>query len=350
MTPTDTPQVAAPPRVSIVIVPRERYGMARESLDSILAETPGAVEIVYVSGRPPEALAAHVDRLAAQRGFRHLKLDRFLCPNEARNLGVAASKGEFVVFLDNDVICSPGWLPPLVACADETGADVVVPLTCHGRPHHTIVHQAGGLFAHDPAAFFAGPEGQREVIDVMHFQNEKVAELRLERAETQVCEFHAVMVRRALFGRIGPLDEEMLATKEHLDFCMSVLRSGGKIMFEPTSVLTYVFPNRLNPVTSEDLPFFLLRWSPEWQERSIRHFERKWGLKPESFSQGRRMGLSSRHNMGIVRPMIAKIPYVGRNELVQKLGGRVMRPIVRRWSQRAVAEEDRRRSSLRAAE
>jgi hypothetical protein len=351
MTTTAPAQHPSPPRVSIVVVPRERYGMAKESLASILAETPEPHELIYVSGRPPEALARHVDAMAKERGFRHIVVDRFLCPNEARNLGVAAASGEFVVFLDNDVICSPGWLPPLVACADETGADVIVPLTCHGRPPHTIVHQAGGLFAHDPQAFFAEPPGRREVMDVMHFQNEKVAEVRLERSETQVCEFHAVMARRALFDRIGPLDEEMLATKEHLDFCMTVLQSGGKIVFEPTSILTYVFPNRHNPVTSEDLPFFLLRWSPEWQERSIRHFERKWGLKPESFSEGRRMGLSSRHNMGIVRPMIAKIPYVGRNELVQKLGGRVLRPIVRRWSVKAVAEEDRRRRApaVRAA-
>lgn len=338
-----------PARVSIVVVPRERYGMAKESLASVLAETPQPYELIYVSGKAPTAVAAHVDAAAGEHGFRHIRLDRFLSPNEARNVGAAAATGEFVVFLDNDVLAAPGWLPPLVACADETGADVVVPLTCHGKPAHTVVHQAGGLFAHDPAAFFAQPAGAREALDVMHFQNDKVAELKLERGETQVCEFHAVMVRRSLFDRIGPLDEAMLATKEHLDFCMSVIQAGGKIVFEPKSILTYVFPNRHNPITRDDMPYFLLRWSPEWQRRSIAHFEAKWGLKPDSHAAGRAMGLSARHNMGIVRPMVAKIPLVGRNELVQKVGGRVLRPIVRRWSGAAVATEDQRRRVMPAA-
>ena len=183
----------------------------------------------------------------------------------------------------------------------------------------------------------------------MHHQNDKVSELTLERAETQVCEFHAVMARRALFDRIGPLDEGMLATKEHLDFCMSVVQAGGKIVFEPKSMLTYVFPNRHNPITRDDMPYFLVRWSPEWQRRSIRHFEAKWGLKPDSHAANRAMGLSARHDMGIVGPMVARIPWVGRNELVQKVGGRVLRPLVRRWSGFAVADEDRRRSRERSA-
>ena len=331
-------------RVTIVVVPRERYGMARESLVSVFAETQQPYDLVYVSGRPPEALAAHVDAEAAARGFRHIKLDRFLSPNEARNIGLAAATTDFVVFLDNDVLCAPGWLPPLVACADETGADVVVPMTCHGRPAHSVIHQAGGIFATDPQAFFAQPAGTREALDIMHHQNDKVTDLALERTETQVCEFHAVMARRSLFDRIGPLDEGMLATKEHLDFCMSVIQAGGKIVFEPKSVLTYVFPNRHSPITREDMPYFLVRWSPEWQRRSIRRFKSKWGLKPDSHAGNRAMGLSARHNMGIVRPWVAKIPFIGRNELVQKVGGRVLRPIVRRWSSAAVASEDRRRS------
>jgi glycosyltransferase involved in cell wall biosynthesis len=344
---TETPP---PARVSIVVVPRERYGMAKESLASVLAESPQPFELIYVSGKPPAALAAHVDAEAARHGFRHVKLDRFLSPNEARNIGVAAATGEFIVFLDNDVLAAPGWLPPLVACADETGADVVVPLTCHGKPAHAVVHQAGGMFAEDPAAFFAQPRGAREVLDVMHHQNDKVAELKLERTETQICEFHAVMVRRSLFDRIGPLDEGMLATKEHLDFCMSTIQAGGKIVFEPASILTYVFPNRHNPITRDDMPYFLVRWSPEWQRRSIRHFEDKWGLKPDSHAGKRAMGLSARHNMGIVRPWVARFPWVGRNELVQKVGGRALRPIVRRMSDAAVAREDQRRSRATTAQ
>lgn len=338
-----------PGRVSIVVVARERYSMAKDSLAALLAETPQPYELIYVSGKAPAALTAHVDAAAAAHGFTHIKLDRFLTPNEARNVGLAAAAGEFVVFLDNDVLAAPGWLPPLLACADEAGADVIVPLTCHGKPVNEVVHQAGGIFAHDPAAFFAQPKGQREVLEVIRFQNDRVADLKLERSETQICEFHAVMVRRSIFDRIGPFDEAMLATKDHLDFSMAVIQAGGRMVFEPASVFTWIFVTRHDPITRDDYPYFLLRWAPEWQRRSIEYFEAKWGLRPASHAESRNMSISGRHNAGIVRPWVAKIPLVGRNELVQKLGGRVLRPIVRRMSDAAVAREDQRRSRVERA-
>ena len=54
---------------------------------------------------------------------------------------------EYVVFVDNDVLYTEGWLDRLVACADETGAEVVAPLTCQGLPAHTEIHHAGGDYA-----------------------------------------------------------------------------------------------------------------------------------------------------------------------------------------------------------
>src|SRR5690606_3059112 len=170
-----------------------------------------------------------------------------------------------------------------VRCADETDAAVVAPLMCEGLPAHKRIHQAGGSFAHDPQAFFEASYGERPLVDDMRLQGVQLADVAagLQREETQNCEFHCVLVRRSIFDRIGPLDEEMLATKEHLDFCMSVIHAGGKVMFEPKSVVTYVFPCRAAPLTDEDLPYFLLRWSPEWQLRSLDRLEKKWGVAPD---------------------------------------------------------------------
>ncbi len=43
----------------------------------------------------------------------------------ARNRGIAESKGEFISFLDDDVLVHENWLSSLKACFEETGADVV---------------------------------------------------------------------------------------------------------------------------------------------------------------------------------------------------------------------------------
>lgn len=335
-------------KTSIVIVPRERFGEALGSLDDILSARTPDTELIYVSGWAPKSLLEAIDRRAREYGFRHVKTGRHLIPNEARNIGMRIAQGEYVVFVDNDVYGKPGWLTTLVACAEETGADIVAPLTCHGAELHAVVHQAGGEFAPDPATFFAQPYGERVVVEVMSHQDARVSDVDWKRTETQLCEFHCVLVRRSVFDRTGPLDEEMMATKEHLDLCMGVISRGGKVYFEPASVVTYVFPHRGSPVTPSDWPFFLLRWSPEWQRRSLHRMKSKWGLKDTGYLEKRDSMLSWRHEVGIIRGTLRKVPVLGGNQYFQAAGRRVFAPVVRQVSRIAVALDDRRRRKDRS--
>ena len=314
-------------RATLVVTPRERFGMARQSLESIYAARSMPFELVYVDARSPQHLSEWVAKQAKIHGFTHLQVDRFLSPNEARNFGMRKCKTPYVVFIDNDVVCADDWLDWLVRCADETGADVVAPLVCEGQPLHSRVHQAGGKFAEDVEAFFGAAHGDRVLIDVMRHQGLMIDQAKddLTRTETQTCEFHCVLVRRSIFDRIGPLDEEMLATKEHLDFCMSVIHAGGKVMFEPNSVVTYVFPNRKSPLAKEDIPYFLLRWSADWQSRSFDRLQHKWGLKGEGVINVLRSDVHWRHFEGVVKPRLTKVPLIGRNKLWIRLGNRFFR-------------------------
>lgn len=299
---------AADASTTIVMVPRERYGLTRKSLESLFAHTPGGFALVVVTSAAPADLRAWLDGEAAARGFTHLAEPAQIAPNAARNRGAALARTRYIAFVDNDVMFTPGWLEHLVACAEETGAAVVTPLTCHGTPLHTIVHHAGGEFAPDPAAWFASPRGERQITEVMHAQGLKVADRTWARGPTQCCEFHCALVRRASFEAVGGLDEAMLATKEHLDFCMSVIEHGASVMFEPNSIVTYQFPNRDAPIEAADWPFFLVRWSPEWQRRSLEHFGAKWGLKDEGYLEKRAKKVFWRHYEGVVKPQLRAMP------------------------------------------
>lgn len=338
-------QTTSNPKVTIIVTPRERFGVAKKSLESIYEFTPEPFDLVYVDGASPAELSEWIATQAKERGFDHVRFDHFLSPNEARNIGVARSRTEYVVFYDNDVIASPGWLSALVQCADETGAAAVTPLTCEGVPLHEKIHQAGGLFTRDVDKFFGTPKGERDLIDDMILQGEAVEEEapKLERAPTQNCEFHCVLARRSIFDRIGPLDEELLATKEHLDFCMSIAQAGEKVMFEPKSIVTYLFPNRHNPMTREDWPYFLLRWSPTWQQRSMERLQEKWGLKSDGFMEIRRGMYRWRHIEGILVPELKRVPVLGSNRLWVKIGKRLFSPLIRLMSANVVAKDDRRR-------
>jgi GT2 family glycosyltransferase len=316
------------PRVTVIVTQRERFGMTEESLNSLYEHTPNA-RVVYVDGKSPKRVADYLRRESASRGFTLVRKERFLTPNQARNIGVEAADTEFVVFVDNDVLYTPGWLDRLVACADQTGAWVVAPLTCQGLPAHTEIHHAGGDYAPngDMDAFFAtDAENGRAFDEVMHGHAEKVDDWRgrLERKVTGMCEFHCVLARRDVFDRIGPLDEKLLSTKEHIDFSMSVRKAGGEVWFEPSSVVTYVFPCRARPMTPEDWPFFALRWSDAHGRRSLDHFISKWNLETKPNYVTSKQGIYRMRRMqGMLIPIMRKVPLLGRNERLARQAAKI---------------------------
>ena len=341
--PTSADEGAAK-RVTVVVTPRERFGPALRALDTLLEVTSAPYELIYVSGRLPRRLAEQVDLRARTHGFRHERRDRHLAPNEARNIGAGLARTPYVVFIDNDVFPKAGWLTALLAGADDSRAEVVAPLTCQGWPLHTEIHQAGGTFATDVERFFAAAPGQRQIEEEMFHQGERLEEGSLERHETQLCEFHCVLVRREALEAIGGLDEDLLATKEHLDFCMTIIRAGGRVVLEPSSVVTYLIPNRHNPLKVADWPYFLLRWSPAWQWRSLERFQRKWGLADDGYMRRRASMLGWRHDEGVGKRIARKIPIVRRSARAVGVAQSVLRPALRAASRAAVAVDDAQRA------
>lgn len=331
------------PRVTVIVVPRERFGVARDSLESLFAHTEEPFELVYVDAGGPASLSRWIAAQAADRGFVHLTPDGLLTPNAARNVGLRAARTDWITFVDNDVIFADGWLRALCDCAEETDADVIAPMTCEGPELHTVIHQAGGAYAEDRERFFAAPAGQRRIIDAMPHQGDRLADLpAFEREEVDACEFHCVLAKRQLFERIGELDERMLATKEHLDFCMSVHRAGGRVMLEPTSIVTYLFPTRQYAMQTDDFPFFLVRWSTDWQRRSLDHFRDKWGIEEDDYFLARYRNLGWRRREGVVKTMVKRMPLLGRNRTFVRLATRALDPLAWLWMKGLVARQDRR--------
>ncbi|GGY37988.1 glycosyltransferase family 2 protein [Parvularcula lutaonensis] len=315
-------------RATVIVTPRERFGMAKASLESLYEATDTPFDLVYVDAGTPRSLRAWLQEQAEEKGFHLAHSPTVLPPNAARNLGFEAAKTDYIVFVDNDVIFEKGWLGALVDCADETGADVVAPLTCEGPAIHEVVHQAGGDYAVDRTTFWRAPRGERAIADIMHHHKARRSDLPpLERKETGVCEFHCVLVRRSIFDTIGPLDEEMCATKEHMDLCMSVHQAGGTVWFEPKSVVTYLFPTRQHAMEIGDFPFFLVRWSPEWQRRSLEHFRDKWGLKNDEYFAGRFSKLGWRRREGVSKTLLKKVPGLGTNRNFVNLGAKFVDPV-----------------------
>jgi GT2 family glycosyltransferase len=268
------------PQVTIVVVPRERFSYARPSLESILQLTDLPFKLVYVDGASPAPVRRYLDARAQAQGFELIRTDHYLPPNTARNLGLRNVDTPYVVFVDNDVLVSPGWLGPLVACAEQTGAGIVGPLICEGLPPHEVIHFAGGESHVEPREHAGSTE--RHMIERIYRQGHRLPDVRhqLQRSPTGGFEFHCVLIRTSLLEQIGPFDEALLSVRENVDFAILAALSGASIYVEPASVITYV---GYTPLAWSDIPYYLLRWNSAWTLASLHHLRDKWSVCEDDY-------------------------------------------------------------------
>jgi GT2 family glycosyltransferase len=259
------------PAVTIVVVPRERFSYSRTSLESLYANTHLPFRLIYVDGGSPARIKNYLGRQAKEKGFQLIRTEHYVSPNQARNIGLRWADTKYIVFLDNDVEVAPGWLSALLQCAEETNASLVGPLYCIGQPVHQVIHMAGG------EASIRETQGRRHLCETMRFMDQRVNDVlpEMRREACELIEFHCMLVRREIFRELGSLDEALLGTREHVDFCLTVREAGGTVWFEPNAVVSHVLAASF---AWSDIPYYLLRWSDAWVQASLRHFEQKWNV------------------------------------------------------------------------
>src|SRR6185436_1249486 len=115
------------PTVSIVIPTFRRPTAALEAVRSALAQdVPVFFEIVVVDSDPAGSALPDLHRLAAAASHPvTLVHEPRAGVANARNAGLAAAKGEFIAFLDDDEVAQDRWLAELLRVQAETNADVV---------------------------------------------------------------------------------------------------------------------------------------------------------------------------------------------------------------------------------
>ncbi|MBW4641977.1 MAG: glycosyltransferase [Goleter apudmare HA4340-LM2] len=261
-------------KVTLIVVPRERYSYTQKSLENIYKNTDIPFELIYVDVNSPSSIKHYLEAQSQEKKFHLIRVNHFLNPNHSRNLALDFVKTEYVVFIDNDVLVKPGWLDALIKCADETGAWIVGPLCLEGDDF-AKVHIAGGSYE------FKQRGNERWMIIRRPCFRTPLSKVRIEfkRQPTQAIEFHCVLVRMDVFKELGLLDEQVMGIGQEDDLCLTVLQSGKPIYFEPASVMTYVPPQTL---AWSDMPFFYLRWSQAWCEVSINRLRAKWNLAEDA--------------------------------------------------------------------
>lgn len=266
--------------VTVIMAPRERYSRILQSIDSLYENTEVPFKLIVVDGALPPAVKKGVEEAAEKRGFEFIYHDYPLTPNEARNVALKKADTEWIVFVDNDVVYLPNWLPPLIEAANEFDAWLVGPTIVDADDdlESGIVHAAGGDSGFE---MIDGKLHYHFVPGEMHVPWHEAKE-RLQRGPTTMVEFHAMLARRSIFDKLGPFDEKLLSFADHDDIVVQTIKAGGKVIFEPAGIVMYPDPGTdPSRIEESDLPYFLLRWGDAWNDSSIDHAAKKWGLDPK---------------------------------------------------------------------
>ncbi|MEO1761670.1 MAG: glycosyltransferase [Cyanobacteria bacterium J06629_18] len=313
--------MSSKPEVTIIVAPRERFSYTRESLESIYEHTQVPFQLIYVDGGSPAHIKKYLENRALEKQFQIIRTEHYLSPNHARNLGLRQVDTKYVLFIDNDVVVTPGWLKTAIDCAEEKTATIVSPLVCQYLPLHEEVHCAGGESGIKVET--KDDTTRRRFIEKIFKQGRKVADVRpkLQREETGLAEFHCMLVRTEIFDKIGLLDEGLLNTKEHVDLCILVAEAGGSIYLEPDSLVTYV-PGP--PLEWSDVGYYMLRWSDGWEMASLKRLREKWNLSEDKYFQNKYKRLGWRRKMTIIDPISKKLGFGNRflSKVVGKLVGK----------------------------
>lgn len=258
--------------ISVVVVPRQRWSFAERSLAAVLEHFPAGAQLVYVDGGSPPHISRRLEAAVRAVSGVWIRRDCVLAGNEARNLGLQEATGRYVVFVDNDVVPRPGWIEALVACADETGAAAVGPIILQGRDESTaVVHSADGDLVIDDGVL---THVQRYVLDDL----DEVAAA-VGRCRTDQLEFHALLVRRDILDQLGPLDEQLKSMGDHEDLMLGIREAGGEAWVDAASVVVYL---TMVPLDPDEVAYWQLRWSEEWNRRSVARFTEKWHLAADA--------------------------------------------------------------------
>ncbi|MFE0652268.1 glycosyltransferase [Streptomyces sp. NPDC059534] len=112
------PTPGAAPEISVIVATRNRAGMLRDCLDSLLALEYPRFEVIVVDNAPADASTRDLIRreyAGARPGGPAVRYLREPVPGLARahNHGLAAARGRIVAFTDDDTLVDPRWLTAL---------------------------------------------------------------------------------------------------------------------------------------------------------------------------------------------------------------------------------------------
>ncbi|MCP5156298.1 MAG: glycosyltransferase family 2 protein [Ectothiorhodospiraceae bacterium] len=261
--------------LSIVVALYNRLELTRAFLDS-LARTcePWCYEVILVDDGSTDGTREYLATLGAPyRVILNAERRGYAGSN---NVGAAMARAPILALLNNDLVLTPRWLEPMLACL-ESAPDVGAVGNVHRNPRDGLVDHAGVAVHLDGSTFHS----------YKHRRGVPPGECREMPAVSAAC----LVMHRARFREMGGFDEGYMNGSEDIDLCARLRCAGYRLVVANRSVIWHHVsssPGRLDHVDrnarrlQERFGAELRDWGrPIWaQEYLNRYARRPWRARP----------------------------------------------------------------------
>ena len=213
------------PLVSIIIPNKDETETLRNCIRSIREHTsyPAYEILIIENNSTTEEIFRYYEELEKEPDIRVLRWEREFNYSAINNYGVRHAKGEFLLFLNNDVtVITQDWLKELVGICQrpEVGAAGVKLL----YPDNTIQHAGcvigmGGIAGHMFVDMPANRTGYLHKASILQDMS----------AVTAAC----MIMKKCVFDQVGGFTEELAVAFNDVDLCLKVNRAGFLVVYDP---------------------------------------------------------------------------------------------------------------------
>ena len=202
---------------SIIILTYNQIDYTKKCIDSILTNTTGPFELIVVDNGSNDGTVEYLESISFRK-YADVRI-KIIKNNENKgfaggnNLGIAASIGDYIIIMNNDVVVTPGWLKRMIDC-------------CEKRPHIGIVGPRSN--------YVSGPQLIESVdynlnsLEGLNRFSEKIAKFNAKKSSRflRVVGF-CMLIKRDVIDKIGGLDDRYgIGNFEDDDFSIRAALAG----------------------------------------------------------------------------------------------------------------------------